>query len=141
MLDMNTLLAEILTGVGAAIFIGSLLALLRGRTPAGMVTRHASYRPRSVAAEQAGGDSGDEPGADVGGAGSDTGDEAGDVGDVGGAGGDAGDEAGADAGETDPDDPADAAATYRLYRTRTVFFLVVGFITTAWGIGTILTRG
>lgn len=52
MLDMNTLVPEILVGVGAAIFIGSLLALFRGRTPSGLRTRNPSDRPRAVAPAQ-----------------------------------------------------------------------------------------
>lgn len=124
MLDMNTLIPEIFVGVGAAIFVGSLLALLRQRTPSGLTTKHPSHRPRAVADEQLPKSKADEP-ADAGAVSPDS---------------DKANEARNKKASSNDNEEAGNQA-YRLRRARTIFFMISGFIVTVWGIATILTRG
>lgn len=147
---MNTLVPEILVGVGGAIFVGSLLALIRQRTPAGLLTRHPSYRPRAVAMEQQLFSHGRAEGSSA------TLESAlpGNARPEDGAANSSGDLVKDPYAKLVNDDSAERAAepaanrheaanisTYRLRRARTIFFMIVGFVTTVWGVATIFTRG
>lgn len=135
MLDMNTLVPEILVGVGAAIFIGSLLALLRQRTPSGLLTKHPSHRPRAVADEQLPDrtetneapspdrSTKDKPAANGAKAAKE------------------GSQESSNADVTSADNHSEETQTFRLRRARTIFFMIAGFLATVWGIATILARG
>lgn len=132
MLDMNTLVPEILIGVGAAVFTGSLLALLRQRTPTGLLTKHPSYRPRAVADEQL-----PEPSRLT--STSKQTRSAGDKTGVHGARKDSLETSYADSKSAD--NQGEENQTFRLRRARTIFFMIAGLVTTVWGIATILARG
>lgn len=132
MLDMNTLVPEILIGVGAAIFIGSLLALLRQRTPAGLLTKHPSHRPRAVADEQL-----PEPAESTKASKRDRNTER----KTGISGAETSGQESSNADVTSADNQSAETQTFRLRRARTIFFMVAGFLVTVWGIATILARG
>ncbi|RIK10039.1 MAG: hypothetical protein DCC49_04495 [Acidobacteria bacterium] len=132
MLDMNSLVPEILIGVGAAIFVGSLLALLRQRTPTGLLTKHPSHRPRAVADEQlpVPTESAKESKPSQ-----STEHERTAVGT------ESSEQETSNADVTSADNDSEITQTFRLRRARTIFFMIAGFVATVWGIATILARG
>lgn len=132
MLDMNTLVPEILIGVGAAIFIGSLLALLRQRTPAGLLTKHPSHRPRAVADEQFPEATESTEATKRGGTTESK---------VGIKRTESNSQESSNAYVTTADNDSEETQTFRLRRARTIFFMIAGFLATVWGIATILARG
>lgn len=131
MLGLNELIPEIMIGIGAAVFIGSGLALLRGS--AGGPARgglNPSDRPRAVrAGGQVTGASGDDDAAGSTGAADTAGAK--------------GTELDAPAGESVAEGeggPSDVEERQGPYVARTVFFMLAGAIAMIWGIASLLAR-